>query len=461
MRRKVLAAMAAVLIVLAGVGANMFLSSLKEPPAQAEPRQIALRVEAMQVQPQEVPVIMVSRGETRSLNIVAISPEVSGRVVKIHPDLKVGGVIPAGEVMFEIDARDYQSHLEEANANAEMNRQTIERLRRQFKTDQDRLDTFERSRELARAEHERLKELFEKDEVGTRSAVEQAERAYNAAADQADQMAQALALYPVRIQEAESALKAAQARRDLAEVALERTVVKAPFNARVQAVTLEKNMFVVPGANLLTLANDSILEISVPLDSREARKWLQFKDQEKNPEDAWFRDVEPVPAEIRWTEDSEGHVWTGILHRVEKFDDQTRTVTVAVRISGENARSRDDDGLPLVQGMFCEVRIPGRAVEGAYRIPASAVSFDGVAYLAVDGRLKAVRLTRELNIGEEAIITEGLKPGDIVVTTRLVNPLENTPLEIVKPAGSQSAPGAESPAAVGPLGPANRGSAVQ
>jgi len=226
MRRKVLAAMAAVLILLAGVGANMFLSSLKEPPAQAEPRQIALRVEAMEVQPENVPVVMVGHGETRSLNVVAVSPEVSGRVVKIHPGLKVGGIIRSGEVMFEIDARDYQSHLDEATATVAMNGQTTERLERQYKTDQDRLATFERSRDLARAEHERLKELFEKDEVGTRSAVEQAERAYNTAADQADQMAQTLALYPVRIQEAESALKAAQARRDLAEVALERTVVK-------------------------------------------------------------------------------------------------------------------------------------------------------------------------------------------------------------------------------------------
>lgn len=440
MRRKVLAVVAGVLILLAGVGANLFLSSMKEPPAQAEPRQVALRVEAMEVQPESVPVVMVGHGETRSLSVVAVSPEVSGRVVKIHPDLKVGGVIPAGEVMFEVDARDYQSRLDEATATVDMNRQTIERLQRQYKTDQDRLDTFERSRDLARAEHERLKELFEKDEVGTRSAVEQAERAYNTAVDQADQMAQTLALYPVRIQEAESALKAAQARRDLAEVALERTVVKAPFNARVQSVTLEENQYVAPGVAVLTLANDGILEISVPLDSREARNWLRFKDEAANPADAWFRDLEPVPVEIRWTEDPKGHVWEGIVHRVEKFDEQTRTVTVAVRISGENAQSQDIDSLPLVQGMFCDVRIPGREIQNAYRLPATAVAFDGTAYLAVDGRLKTVKLTRALNMGEQVVITEGLKPGDVVVTTRLVNPLENTALEVVQAADSTAMP---------------------
>jgi len=208
-------------------------------------------------------------------------------------------------------------------------------------------------------------------------------------------------------------------------------------------VTLEENQFVAPGAAVLTLADDSILEISVPLDSREARNWLRFKDEGANPADAWFRDLEPVPVEIRWTEDPEGHVWEGIAHRVEKFDEQTRTVTVAVRILGGNAQRRDADSLPLVQGMFCEVRIPGKAIEGAYRIPASAVSFDGLAYLAVDGRLKTIRLTRAINIGEEAVITEGLNPGDILVTTRLVNPLENTALEIVNSTSSQSggAPG--------------------
>lgn len=431
MKRKVIAIAVAVVILAAGVGVNILLTSMRKPPAQLPPRPTALQVEAIQVQPETVPVVMVGTGETRSLDVVAISPEVSGRVVNVHPNLKVGGIIPKGEVMFEIDSRDYQARLDEATATVEMNRQTVERLKRQYQTDQERLKTFERSRDLARAEYERLKELFEKDEVGTRSAVEQAERAYNAAADQVDQLSQALEVYPVRIREAESALRAAEARRDLAQIALQRTVVKAPFNARVQSVTLEEDQYVAPGANILTLADDSILEISVPLDSREARKWLQFKNPGEKLVDAWFRQVVPVPVEIRWTEDPTGHVWKGYLHRVEKFDQDTRTVTVAVRISGDDAKSLDQEGLPLVQGMFCEVRIPGEPLKNAYRIPASAVSFDGKAYLAVDGRLRTVQLTRAINIGEQAIITDGLKPGDIVITTRLVNPLENTPVEIV------------------------------
>jgi len=450
MTRKIITITAAVLILVAGVGLNVLLTSMRKPPAQLPPRPTALQVEALQVEPETVPVVMVGTGETRSLDIVAISPEVSGRVVNVHPNLKVGGIIRKGEVMFEIDSRDYEARLDEATAAVEMNRQTIERLKRQYQTDQERLTTFERSRDLARAEYERLKELFEKDQVGTRSAVEQAERAYNAAADQVDQLSQALEVYPVRIREAESALRAAQARRDLAQVALQRTVVKAPFNARVQFVMLEEDQYLAPGATVLTLADDSILEISVPLDSREARKWLQFKNAGDKVVEAWFRDVVQVPVEIRWTEDPTGHVWKGYLHRVEKFDQDTRTVTVAVRIDGENARSIDEEGLPLVQGMFCEVRIPGKPIEGAYRIPASAVSFNGEAYLVVDGRLKVHQLTRALNIGEQAVITDGLTPGDIVVTTRLVNPLENTPVEIVDLDTRGLAPDAPAPAGPAP-----------
>jgi len=52
---------------------------MKEPPAQAEPRQAALRVEATEVQPENVPVVMVGHGETRSLNVVAGSAMAGSR----------------------------------------------------------------------------------------------------------------------------------------------------------------------------------------------------------------------------------------------------------------------------------------------------------------------------------------------------------------------------------------------
>lgn len=428
-------------VIAGGLGAMKLLASMSEPPKQAEAREAALRVEAKEVRPEDIQATIKGYGQVRTLNTVAITAEVPGRVVHIHPDLEVGGVIPKGEVLFEIDPRDYEARLDQAQAAVAMNENTLERLRKQYAIDRERLKTLERSRELAEAEFGRMKELFEKDQVGTQSAVDQMERSYNAAADIAEQLGQAVTLYPVRTREAENMLASAKAALELAETSLGRTVVRAPFNARVKSVMLEAGQYVAPGAGVLSLADDSTLEISVSLDAREAASWLKFEAGGPGPGDAWFREVDPVACEIRWTEEKDNHRWNGTLNRIEKFDQQTRTVTAAVRIEGENARSADADKLPLVDGMFCEVRIPGRLLEDLYRLPSTAVNFEGVVYRSVEGRLKSTVVERAFIEGQEVFISQGLNPGDIVVTTRLVDPLENSLLEIV----SSDAESEESP----------------
>jgi RND family efflux transporter MFP subunit len=288
------------------------------------------------------------------------------------------------------------------------------------------LKTIERNQELAYAEYERVQELFDKDSVGTRSGVDAAERAANNAADLARQLEEAVLLYPIQIREAESSLAAAQAALDTAETNLERSEVRSPFAGRVKFVSLEKGQYVTPGQSVLTLANDATLEIEVPLDSRDARQWLRFRKGSTNGETAWFNDLEPVECTIRWTEDREDHVWHGQLHRIVKFDQQTRTLTVAIRIEAQQALSEDPEGLPLVEGMFCSTEIPGRIMQGVIRLPRWAVSFENTVYVSVDSRLKTVPVEVERVQGEEAFVASGLAPGDVVVVTRLIDPLENS-----------------------------------
>jgi multidrug efflux system membrane fusion protein len=265
-----------VLILAAGVAAMAALSGLKTPPAEKKPVERPLQVTAVTVAPEDVPVTIVGYGDVMPLDMVAISPEVSGRVTAVHPRLEPGEVIPAGELLFEIDTRDYVAAVEQARATAAQLRQSILLLEKQSAIDSRRLKTLERNRDLAKSEFLRLKTLYESDKVGTRSGVENAEQGYNSAADLAAQMARALSLYPIQIGEAKSTLAAAESRLSVAEANLSRCRVRAPFQARVKSADIEVDQFVAPGKAVLTLADDRILEIQVPLDSREARRWLTF-----------------------------------------------------------------------------------------------------------------------------------------------------------------------------------------
>ena len=175
----------------------------------------------------------------------------------------------------------------------------------------------------------------------------------------------------------------------------------------------------------------------MPIDSVEARKWLRFKPGKT---DGWLQGVEPVECEIRWTGDS-SNVWNGHLHRVIKFDTTTRTVTMAVRINTYQIDISKENRLPLIEGMFCKVSIPGRILTDVYQLPVWAVSYKNTVFLANSGRLKTTRVEVEHSQNDDIFISKGLKEGDQVITTRLVEPLENSLLKILTDNSDNSSPG--------------------
>lgn len=428
------------IVVLVGF-MTVSVAGRRKPPARAEVTERALRVAVQTVELIEAPVMIDGFGQAHARDEVVISPQVPGRVVTVHANLEAGGIIPAGEVMFAIDPRDYETRVVEAEATVKQWESTVARTEKQFQLDKSRLDTYRRMADLAKKEYDRMVALYEKENITSESAVSDKEMAYKQSQDALDQVEQTVDLYPHRIEEARSALAASQAALDKARNDLERTAVRAPFNARVKETQVEAEQWVTPGTQALTIANDAVLEISVALNSNDARQWLMFETQDVQGR-AWFSDVKPVSVQIDWTEALGDNQWQGTLDRVERFNEETRTITVVVRVEGSDASTPRAGNLPLVEGMFCRVRIPGRVAHDVVRLAAEIVGFDKEAtglqtvYVAQkepdSGRttLKTRKVRTSHNDGDYVYISDGLQSGEMVVTTRLVNPLENTLLDI-------------------------------
>ncbi len=419
-----------VVLVVGFLGMNK-LANLKEPPVEAKQSERVLQVKGKTVTTEDIQTTLSGYGEVKPVNTVAISPEVSGRVVYVHPNLEVGGIIPHGQTLLKVDSRVYVATHREAVAALHQLENTVLRLEKQYSLDQDRQATIERNRELAGLDFQRLQQLYKVNNVGTRSGVDKAEQAYNAAIDQADQMANALTLYPLQIQEINSSIEAAQARISIASVNLERCRITAPFEGRVKSVAVETGQIVSPGQPVITLADDTNLEIRVALDARDARRWLQLEARKSNMSGSWFSKPIPVSCAITWTDNPEAPPWTGELNRVVQFNPQTRTLTVAVQIKSREQSRKEDTAFPLVEGMFCRVDIPGKSLRGVIRLPRWSVSFENTVYMANDqSRLTTVPVTVIWHEGEDVFISKGLNPGQTVVVTRLTDPLENTLLAV-------------------------------
>lgn len=379
---------ASIIVLFIGVLGMKTLASLKTPPAETKNDERRLQVEVLKVEQEDVPIVLTGYGQAEALNVVPIAPEVAGKIIAIHPRLEAGETIPQGDLLFKIDPTDHLTAR---------------------KTSRKRLAVLERSHELAKKAYARILTLFEKNSVGTLPGVEAAEKAMLSIADQINQISQVL---------------------ETAETNLKRCEVRAPFNARIKSVSLEKGQYVTPGQAILTLADDAVLEIQVALDSRDARKWLRFDREKITEKVAWFCGLEQIPCTISWTENNNGQTWDGRLHRVVKFDRQTRTLKVAVRIEATTTGINNSLSLPLVDGMFCSVKIPGKILHNVIQLPRQAVSFENTVYLAVNSRLKTKSVKVARVEGEIAYVADGLNAGDMVVITRLIDPLENTLLQI-------------------------------
>ncbi|MCF8055265.1 MAG: efflux RND transporter periplasmic adaptor subunit [Desulfocapsa sp.] len=382
------------IILAVGFGGFKFLKSMKKAPAQAKATERPLTVEAVAAAFTDVPVMIEAHGELRSIRMVDIAAEVAGTVVEVHPRLQTGEVIAKGELLFRIDDRDYRT---------------------EYESNKVRLAILTRDKELTQNELQRIQTLFEKNKVGTRAGVEKAEQSANNVADRLAQVKQAM----VR-----------------AEINLERCRVTAPFSCRITSKNIEKGQYVSPGKIVLGLADDSFLELEVPVESRDAFQWLQFaetKERVATESDAWFSKLSPVQCTVSWTEDSRNQA-VAFVDRVSLFDEKTRTVKVVLRIDSEQF-SEKSGSLPLVAGMFCRVEIPGHPLQQVVELPRWAVSFENTVYVIRDERLETAPVLVARVQNNKAYISEGLEAGDMVITTRLVNPLERSLVQISNQAG--------------------------
>lgn len=418
-------------VVAVGVSAMIWFSSMKKPPRQGSPKALVVQVSVKAAVPETVQTRLNGFGVAEPVTTVRVAAEVGGRILHTHPDLEKGRTISKGEVLFGIDPLDYRTKLSNLRAGLAQRDAALARAEKEFAADKKRLPVIRRTMELAGNEFNRVNRLLKENSIGNRSAVDQAEQAMNSAVDAYQQLGRAISLYPATIDEATAAVASAAADVARAEADLERCTVRAPFTGRVKSLALELGEYAAAGTEVLTLADDSELEILVSLDAREVAAWIPLRrpgDPGVGPADGGFPVPEPVACDIQWTEARE-HTWPGTLSRLVEFDQSSRTMTLAVRF--DPVKHLCPDCPPLVEGMFCAVSVPGKTIGGLFRLPRWLVTTDNTIYVAENNRLETRSVRRVYADGDEVFLTGDIRPGDLLITTRLVDPMENAALKIV------------------------------
>ncbi len=224
-----------VLVIVIAAGLTAVLVKSRENPKPLETPYLGPLVEVAELAKTSRKVVVSGTGSVQSRYEVGITPQVKGRVNEISSQMVAGGTFRQGELLFAIEAVDYQLAIELARST--LAQAELELLRN------------ENLAEVARNEWQSL---------NPGSVTEP----------------NPLVVYEPQMKSARAKLGAAQANVKQAELNLKRTRVVAPFDCYVRSEQLEIGQFVNVGSPVAVVVGTEDLEIVVPLPLDEL-VWLQ------------------------------------------------------------------------------------------------------------------------------------------------------------------------------------------
>ena len=369
------------IVVLGLAGGASYVIFSTEPTAQreAKTRKTAALVEVVIAERGDYRPTLSVLGQVRPSRDVVMRPRVAGQVIDLEASFLPGGLLDAGEPMVYLDPADFE-----------------------------------------RAVATRQSELRQ---VEAELAIEQgrqrvAQQEYELLGEDIDDQNRSLVLREPQIDGIRARLDAARAALELAELELERTTVRAPFDAQVLDRSVNIGSQVGTGDTLGRLVgiDEYWVFASVPL--RDLR-WITFPGRDSDG---------GSPARVRHTTAWEPGVYreARVSRLIGEVDNQARLARVLLTLPDPLALHVDSP--PVVLGTLLRVEIEGKPLSGVVRLDRDYLRQNDTVWIKSGGELTIRSVSVAFRDADYAYITDGLEPGERVVTTSLATVTEGLPL---------------------------------
>lgn len=373
------------LVLLLGVGVALVVINSRPAVDRQETTALPPLVRVMRVEPRDLELVVRSQGTVAPLIESTIVAEIAGRVDWTSPAFAEGGFFDRGDPLVRIDRRDYELAVSQAEAQVAQARV--------------RLQLEEAEAELAREEWRQLGEGE----------------------------ANPLALREPQLAEAQAAVLAAGAALEKAQLDLERTTIRAPFDGRVRSKQVDIGQFVNRGTPVAAVYSTDSAEIRLPVPKDELR--FVGLDPSYRLSEAGTSPSVQLRAEIGGKSTN----WEGTIVRTgSEFDRRSRMLPLFARVEDPLRRHRAAAGEPLPMGLFVDAFIDGIEVEGVFVLPRSALR-GGSEVLIVDEedrlRFRPVEVLRTER--DRVIVDRGLSPGERVCISQIETVVDGMPVRTV------------------------------
>jgi membrane fusion protein (multidrug efflux system) len=197
-------------------------------------------------------------------DVTSLAPKVAGYVMAV--EVEDNQTVRAGDVLFRIDDRDYRARLAQAVANIEAAQARLTNVDAETELQHALIRQAEAQKQSAVAELNRATKASDRHRQLIRSnAVSQAqidesdatraraEAGVTAASATVEAQQRRIAVLATQREAAVAAVAQAQAARDLAQIDLDNTVVRAPVDGVIGNRQVRMGRLVAPGASLLDI----------------------------------------------------------------------------------------------------------------------------------------------------------------------------------------------------------------
>ena len=335
----------------------------------------AAQVKAMKVLQQDTPVVSEYAGQIAGKDEVKVQSKVSGRVVEKY--FHGGDFVQAGQPLYRIDSRQYESAVLQAQATLAQSQATLANAQTDLGRDQELLAS----------------DAISEQQVTTQQANVNAYSAASAANQALLQKAQ----------------------QDLSD-----TVVYAPMSGQVSVDDVAIGTFATAGnTNLVTIGTTDPVFVTFSISETEYLKFRNIQQMQSGSGNG-------ITVAIKLSDGTTYPLDGRIVQADRALTQNSGTLTV-------KALFGNPDGL-LLPGMFARVKLTGETVPNAILVPQRAVQqlLDKTFVMVVgaDGKSEARKIELGQQVGSYYIVKSGLSAEDTVIVEGLSSLTEGKDLTV-------------------------------
>jgi len=395
--------------IFLGITAIILAPKLKKPP---KPHPIIERatkvrsivVESLDVVPRSIGFGRVSPG--RTWESVA---EISGQVIWVSDELRDGKVVAEGTELLRIDDSNYQLILAQAEAQLEVsvvNKQTA----------REGLAMAKKHLSLLKSEYKRQQKLAAKGTV-SKNTLESFERQVLVGQTQVQDFQNTLKLITAEYQ-------VLIAQRDVAQLDLDRTLKKAPFDARITQVDIGIAQYANQGQLMFTADGLEIAEIEAQFSVGTLRPLI--KAMARGNTSNVRAGATGLNALVRLRTPTHMVEWPARVDRVAgTIDPLTQALGVIVAVDHPYALAQPGERPPLLRDTFVEVELRANPILQQIVVPQNSIHNGTIYIVNNDSRLEFRKVVVNFSLQGYAVIAKGLKPGERIVTSELITAIED------------------------------------